>query len=70
MRIGDRIQMTKAGESLARNRKLLPSAGEVLDRCSYKGSVYQVYVQRDRGGCEWWPESCWEPAHDRNEATA
>lgn len=60
LRIGDRVRMTPRGEQLARNRALLPSRGTVLDRGLYVGAPAQVYVRRDIGGCEWWPETCWE----------
>ena len=57
LRIGDRVRMTATGERRAKRHGLLPAVGEVLDR--YVGN--QVYVRRDSGGCEWWPERCWEP---------
>lgn len=59
IRIGDRMQMTPRGERLARARGLLACSGKLLDLDRY-ASPSQVYVQRDSGGCEWWPERCWE----------
>ncbi len=60
LKIGEVVDMTPLGESLAAVRGLLRSLGEVRDVFNPGRRNEQVYARREMGGSEWWPTKAWK----------